>query len=145
MKFLISRNLYVKLRTNYNVSSFIKELVLDIDKDTQLDFQAGGYIQIYVPSYNIDFKNFEIQKEYISEWDKYNLWDCNVKNEEDIYRAYSMANHPSEGNSIKLNVRIATPPPALPDVPPGICSSYIFDLKPGDEVTLSGAYGDFFI
>lgn len=134
-----------KVRSNENVASFIKELVLDLEDDVKLDFEAGGYIQIYVPEYKIDFKDFHIEEDYRPEWDKYQLWNYKAKNEEEIYRAYSMANHPAEGNCVKLNVRIATPPPKLPDVPPGVCSSYIFNLKEGDEITLSGPYGEFFV
>ncbi len=131
------------VRSNENVATFIKELVLDLDDGQVIDFKAGGYIQIDVPKYNIDFKNFEIQKEYHPDWDKYDLWRYKVKNDEEIFRAYSMANHPAEGNIIMFNIRIATPPPGL-DVPPGICSSYVFNLKPGDKVVVSGPYGEFF-
>mgnify|MGYP005834913791 CR=1 FL=1 len=132
------------VRSNRNVATFIKELVLEIPKDQTLDFKAGGYIQIYIPPYQIDFKNFIIEEEYRSDWDKYNLWDYKVSNDEEIFRAYSMASHPAEKDIVMLNVRIATPPPNT-DFPPGISSSYIFNLKPGDKVTISGPYGEFFI
>jgi Na+-transporting NADH:ubiquinone oxidoreductase subunit F len=93
----------------------------------------------------MSFKNFEIEEEYHPDWDKYNIWDVTANNDDDCFRAYSMANHPAEGNIVMLNVRIATPPPALwNDVPPGIASSYIFNLKPGDMVTISGPFGEFF-
>ena len=132
------------VRSNKNVATFIKELVLDIDGGATLDFSAGGYVQIYVPSYESSFKNFNIEKEYRDVWDKFNIWDYKATNDEEIYRAYSMANHPAEGNMIMLNIRIATPPPGRDDIPPGICSSYVFNLKAGDKVSISGPYGDFY-
>ena len=132
------------VRSNKNVATFIKELVLDIDGANQLDFQAGGYIQIYVPPYECNFKDFQIDKDYTDIWDQFNVWKYKAKNEEEIFRAYSMANHPAEGNMIMLNIRIATPPPDRDDLPPGICSSYTFNLKAGDKVMISGPYGDFF-
>ncbi|MCR9141521.1 MAG: NADH:ubiquinone reductase (Na(+)-transporting) subunit F [bacterium] len=131
------------VRSNDNVATFIKELVLDIDDGLELPFEAGGYIQIYVPPYDINFKTFEVQEEYRGDWDKFDMWRYNAKNDEEIFRAYSMANHPAEGNMVMLNIRIATPPRGM-DVPPGVCSSYVFDLKPGDKVTISGPYGEFF-
>lgn len=131
------------VRSNNNVATFIKEFVLDLPE--QLHFQSGGYIQIYIPPYEIDYKDFSIQEKYHPDWDKYNLWRYHASNKEEIFRAYSMANHPAEGNMVMLNVRVATPPPRLPDAPPGIASSYIFSLTPGDKVTISGPYGEFFI
>ncbi|MBI40248.1 MAG: NADH:ubiquinone reductase (Na(+)-transporting) subunit F [Leptospiraceae bacterium] len=133
-----------KVRSNDNVATFIKELVLEIEPGSEMDFDAGGYIQIYIPPYHLNFKEFDVEKEYHEDWDKFNLWRYNASNDEEIFRAYSMANHPAEGNIVMLNVRIATPPPKK-DVPPGIASSYIFNLKPGDEVDVSGPYGEFFI
>ena len=135
-----------KVRSNKNVATFIKELILELPEGEILDFKAGGYIQIDIPEYqNMSFKNFEIEEEYHPDWDKYNIWDVTANNDADCFRAYSMANHPAEGNIVMLNVRIATPPPALwNDVPPGIASSYIFNLKPGDMVTISGPFGEFF-
>ncbi|MEQ8352400.1 MAG: NADH:ubiquinone reductase (Na(+)-transporting) subunit F [Leptospiraceae bacterium] len=133
-----------KVRSNENVATFIKELVLEIEPGSEMDFDAGGYIQIYIPPYHVNFKQFEVEKEYHEDWDKFNLWRYNASNDEEIFRAYSMANHPAEGNIVMLNVRIATPPPNK-DVPPGIASSYIFNLKAGDEVDVSGPYGEFFI
>ena len=134
------------VRSNKNVATFIKELILELPEGEVLDFKAGGYIQIDIPEYhNLSFKNFEIEDEYHPDWDKYNIWDVTANNEDDCFRAYSMANHPAEGNIVMLNVRIATPPPALwHDVSPGIASSYIFNLKPGDKVTISGPFGEFF-
>ena len=131
------------VRSNGNVATFIKELILELPKGMHLDFRAGGYIQIYIPPYNLSFKEFDIEKEYHPDWDKYKLWDLKASNDEEIYRAYSMANYPAEGDIVMLNVRIATPPPGT-DFPPGISSSFIFNLKPGDKVTVSGPYGEFF-
>ena len=133
--------------SNNSVATFIKELVIDLPKGDNLDFKAGGYIQIDIPEYSgFKYSNFDIQKQYHPDWDQYKIWDLVANNEEPIFRAYSMANHPAEGNRVMLNVRIATPPPKLwNDVPPGIASSYIYSLKPGDKVTISGPYGEFFI
>jgi len=133
--------------SNQNVATFIKELVLKLPSGENLDFRAGGYIQIDIPQYNnLKFSEFDIEEIYHSDWNKYKIWEIVAQNEEDIFRAYSMANHPAEGNRIMLNVRIATPPPSLwNDVPPGIASSYIFNLKPNDKVTISGPFGEFFI
>ena len=133
--------------SNNNVATFIKELVLDLPKGEILNFKAGGYIQIDIPEYtNLLFKNFEVENEYRPDWDKYKIWDLVANNDESIFRAFSMANHPAEGNRMMLNVRIATPPPKLwNDVPPGLATSYIFNLKKGDKVTISGPFGEFFI
>ena len=135
-----------RVRSNKNVATFIKELVLELPEGENLNFTAGGYIQIDIPEYhNLNFKDFNVEKEYHEDWDKFKIWDVVANNEEDCFRAYSMANHPAEGNIIMLNVRIATPPPALWDqVPPGIASSYIFNLKEGEKVTISGPFGEFF-
>jgi Na+-transporting NADH:ubiquinone oxidoreductase subunit F len=132
------------VRSNKNVATFIKELVLEIPKGTHLDFKAGGYIQIYIPPYNLTFKDFKVAEKYHPDWDKYNLWDYKASNDEEIFRAYSMASHPAEKDIVMLNVRIATPPPGT-DFPPGIASSFIFNLKQGDKVFVSGPYGEFFI
>ena len=134
------------VRSNENVATFIKELILELPTGENLDFKAGGYIQIDIPEYhNLSFKEFDIEEEYHPDWDKFKIWDVVANNDEDCFRAYSMANHPDEGNIVMLNVRIATPPPALwNDVPPGIASSYIFNSKPGDKVTISGPFGEFF-
>ncbi len=129
--------------SNNNVATFIKELIMDLEPGKNLDFQAGGYIQIDIPPYEINYRDFNIQKEYHPDWDKFKIWDYKAKNDETIVRAYSMASHPAEGNRVMLNVRIATPPPRT-NFPPGISSSYIFNLKPGDKVTISGPYGEFF-
>ena len=134
------------VRSNKNVATFIKELVLDLPEGEDLNFLAGGYIQIDIPEYSgMKYADFTVAEEYHPEWDKFNVWDFVANNDEPIFRAYSMANHPAEGNKVMLNVRIATPPPPLwNDVPPGIASSYIFNLKKGDKVTISGPYGEFF-
>ena len=133
------------VRSNENVATFIKELVLEIQDGETLDFEAGGYIQIDIPEYsNLSYKSFDVEDEYREDWDKWDLWKYTANNDEDCFRAYSMANHPAEGQIVMLNVRIATPPPGKDDVPPGIASSYIFNLKPGDEVYVSGPYGEFF-
>ncbi|MEE8334978.1 MAG: NADH:ubiquinone reductase (Na(+)-transporting) subunit F, partial [Candidatus Neomarinimicrobiota bacterium] len=125
---------------------FIKELVLELPAGKTLDFKAGGYIQLDIPVFHdLSFKDMEIEKEYRPDWDKYDVWGLVANNDEENIRGYSMANYPAEGNIIMLNVRIATPPPKLwNEVPPGIGSSYIFNLKPGDKVTVSGPYGEFF-
>lgn len=145
--------------SNYNVASFIKEFVVKLPEGESLEFQSGGYIQIDVPEITVDFKNMDITahpkyhddpKKFQSEWDKFKLWDLKMVNEEPQFRAYSMANHPAEGNIVKLNIRIATPPfdnntKTWMNVNPGVCSSYIFNLKPGDKCVVSGPYGEFFI
>jgi len=134
------------VRSNDNVATFIKELVLELPQGEDLNFQAGGYIQIDIPEHDIKFNEFNVQEEYHEDWNKYKIWDLKSNNDDEIFRAYSMANHPAEGNIVMLNVRIATPPPQLwNDAPPGIASSYIFNLKEGDKVNISGPYGDFFI
>ncbi|MCH7590438.1 NADH:ubiquinone reductase (Na(+)-transporting) subunit F [PVC group bacterium] len=133
------------VKSNPNVASFIKELNLDLDNNEILHFKNGGYIQIDIPKYDdMPFKDFQIEDEYRPDWDKYNIWEYHGKNTEETYRAFSMANHPAEGNRIMLNVRIATPPPKT-DFPPGIASTYMFNLKKGDKVTVSGPFGEFFI
>lgn len=133
------------VRSNRNVATFIKELVLELPAGQTLHFKAGGYIQIDIPPYKLSYKDFNIEEKYRSDWDKYKLWDLKAHNEEPIFRAYSMANHPAEGNIVMLNVRIATPPPKSMSLPPGKASSYIFNLKPGDKAVVSGPYGEFFI
>ena len=134
-----------KVRSNRNVATFIKELVLELPEGEDVPFRAGGYIQIECPPHTVHFKDFEIEERFREDWDKYHLWDLVSKCDEDVTRAYSMANYPEEKGIIMLNVRIATPPPRGPEgTPPGIMSSYIFNLKPGDEVTISGPYGEFY-
>ncbi|MBW8049342.1 MAG: NADH:ubiquinone reductase (Na(+)-transporting) subunit F [Cytophagales bacterium] len=136
--------------SNDNVSTFIKELVVKLPEGEFLKFDSGHYIQIDVPECEVNYKNFDIDNEYHADWDKFNMWDLTMKNGEPEFRAYSMANHPAEGNIMKFDIRIATPPwdrekGNFMEVNPGVCSSYTFDLKPGDKITISGPYGDFFI
>jgi len=133
------------VRSNRNVATFIKELVLELPEGEDVDFKAGGYIQIEAPPHELRFKDFKIEEEYHEDWDKYDMWKYASKVAEPVSRAYSMANYPAEKGIIMLNVRVATPPREKPNAPPGKMSSYIFGLKPGDKVTISGPYGEFFI
>lgn len=130
--------------SNHNVATFIKELRMKLPDGLDLNFRAGGYIQIYIPNYNLSFNEFDIEAEYRGDWEKYSLFSLKASNDEEVFRAYSMANYPEEKGLVYLNVRIATPPPSKEGIPPGIGSSYIFNLKPGDKVVLSGPYGEFF-
>lgn len=146
---------------NYNVATFIKEFVVRLPEGESLDFESGGYIQVDVPVCEVQFKDFDITPhpvfhkgapadKFKGDWDKFEMWQFTMKNTEPQFRAYSMANHPAEGDIIMLNIRIAPPPfdrqkGAYMDVNPGVCSSYVFDQKPGDKVTISGPYGEFFI
>ena len=147
-----------KVKSNYNVASFIKEFVIEIPEE--MDYKAGGYIQIEIPECDINYKEMDITshpdeltdnpQKFKLEWDKFNLWPLNMKNNETVERAYSMASYPAEGKQVMLNVRIATPPwdgkkNNWMTVNPGIASSYIFSKKHGDTVTISGPYGEFFI
>jgi Na+-transporting NADH:ubiquinone oxidoreductase subunit F len=131
--------------SNENVATFIKFLKFDIDKGEILKFKAGGYVQISVPVNIYNFKDFCIEEKYREDWDKFNLWKYKTIVDQPIFRAYSMANHPAEGNRVALTIRIATPPPTNPDVNPGQCSSYVFSLKKGDKIDFSGPYGEFFM
>ena len=145
--------------SNYNVATFIKAFTVRLPEGENLDFQAGGYIQIDVPECEVDYKDINIEPDpsdpagpdkFKEDWDKFGLWNLKMKNDEPIFRAYSMANHPAEGNIVMLTIRIATPPwdrdnNKWMDVNPGICSSYVFSRKVGDKVTISGPYGEFFI
>ena len=131
--------------SNRNVASFIKELVLALPEGEELDFRAGGYIQIECPPHDLKFTEFDIDEKFRDEWDKYNLWRYESHVTKPVVRAYSMASFPLERTVVKLNVRIATPPPGADDsVPPGIMSSFIFNLKPGDKAIVSGPFGEFF-
>ena len=136
--------------SNHNVATFIKEFVVKLPEGESLQFEAGSYIQIDVPKVSVDYKDIDVDPEYRGDWDKLKLWDLQMRNPEPQFRAYSMANAPSEGNIVMLNVRIATPPfdrkaGKMMNVNPGICSSYIYSLKPGDKVMVSGPYGDFHV
>ena len=134
------------VRSNRNVATFIKELILELPPGEEVDFKAGGYIQIEAPPHELCYETFDVQKEYHEDWDKFSLWKIKSKVTEPVVRAYSMANYPGEKGIIMLNVRVATPPPRAPEgTPPGKMSSYIFNLKPGDKATISGPYGEFFI
>lgn len=148
-----------EVTSNYNVATFIKEFEVKLPEGETLDFEAGGYIQIDIPKCTVDYKDMDITAhpkyhdspdKFKADWDAFNLWKLKMVNEEDVFRAYSMANHPAEGNIVKLTVRIATPPfdrdkKDWMAVNPGVASSYIFNLKKGDKVTISGPYGEFFI
>src|SRR5687767_1345671 len=138
--------------SNENVSTYIKELIINLPPGENLAFRSGDYIQIDVPETEIDFKTdlYDIPEKFREDYDKYKIWDLKTVVEEPVFRAYSMANHPAEGNKMMLNIRIATPPwvkekNSFAEVPPGFCSSYTFSLKPGDTVTISGPYGEFHI
>ena len=132
------------VRSNDNVATFIKELVLELPPGESVDFRAGGYIQIECPPYHAKFSDFDIAEQFRDDWDRFDLWRYESKVTEPLTRAYSMANYPEEKGIIMLNVRIATPPPKAADAPPGAMSSFIFSLKPGDKVTISGPFGEFF-
>jgi len=134
-----------KVRSNRNVATFIKELVLELPPGEDVGFKPGGYIQIEVPPHELEYKTFDIEEEYHEDWDKFDLWRFRSVVDDPTIRAYSMANYPGETGIIMLNVRVASPPPRQPELAPGKVSSYIFDLKPGDDVTISGPYGEFFI
>lgn len=145
--------------SNYNVATFIKEFIVRLPEGEHLEFEAGGYIQVDVPPITVDYKDMDITAhpkyhatpdKFQKDWDNFKLWDLKMVNDEEIFRAYSMSNHPAEGNIVSLTIRIATPPwdrakNGWMDVNPGICSSYVFGCKPGDKVTISGPYGEFFI
>ncbi len=133
------------VRSNHNVASFIKELVLDLPPGEQMEFRAGGYIQLECPPHHLRFSDFDIDERFRKEWDRFRMWRYESQVDEVASRAYSMANYPLEHGVIKLNVRIATPPPgAAENAPPGQLSSFIFGLKPGDEVTVAGPFGEFY-
>lgn len=153
--------------SNYNVATFIKEFIVKLPEGENLDFQAGGYIQVDVPKVEVDFKDMDItahpkyhdtSDKFQGDWDQFKMWGLKMVNKEEVFRAYSMSNHPAEGNIVSLTIRIATPPfkfgknadgsrkwEGYQDVNPGICSSFVFSRKPGDKVTISGPYGEFFI
>jgi Na+-transporting NADH:ubiquinone oxidoreductase subunit F len=134
-----------KVRSNNNVATFIKELVLELPPGEAVPFRAGGYIQIECPAHKVEYKDFQVDQRFRDDWDRFNLWEIKSVVDEGVTRAYSMANYPEEAGIIMLNVRVATPPPRAPKgTPPGKMSSYIFGLKPGDEVTISGPFGEFF-
>ena len=134
-----------RVRSNHNVATFIKELVLELPEGEEVPFRAGGYIQIEAPAGTYDYNDYAVEEEYKADWDQFNLWRYKAVLDEPVTRAYSMANYPDEKGVIMLNVRIASPPPRAPEgTPPGKMTSYIFSLKPGDKVTISGPFGEFF-
>ena len=134
------------VRSTNNVATFIKELVLELPAGEEVGFKSGGYIQIECPPHVVHYKDFDIEEEYREDWDKFDVWRYTSTVTEPVIRAYSMANYPGEKGIIMLNVRVASPHPRAPEgTPPGQMSSYIFNLKPGDKVTISGPYGEFFI
>ncbi len=133
-----------RVRSNRNVATFIKELVLELPAGETLDFRAGGYVQIDSPPHRLRFADFAVADEYREEWDRNDLWRYESITDSTVQRAYSMANHPGEAGVIILNVRIALPPPGAPAAPPGACSSYLFALRPGDSVAVSGPFGHFY-
>jgi len=131
-----------KVRSNDNVATFIKNLVLELPQGDEVDFRAGGYVQIECPPHSVRFADFDVGEDYRDVWDQFDIWRYRSACAEPVTRAYSMANYPDEKGVIMLNVRIATPP--KPELPPGVMTSYLFNLKPGDEVTISGPFGDFY-
>lgn len=131
------------VESNNNVATFIKELVLKLPEGENVDFRAGGYVQLECPPHVVDYKDFDIQEDYRGDWDKFNLWQYRSEVKEDVIRAYSMANYPEEKGIVKFNIRIASPPPGT-DHPPGQMSSYTFNLKVGDKITVYGPFGEFF-
>ena len=134
-----------KVRSNRNVATFIKELLLELPAGEEVPFRAGGYVQLICPPHTAAYKDFDIEEEYRGDWDQFNLWSFVSKVDEEVSRAYSMANYPQEKGIIMLNIRVASPPPRSPEgTPPGKMSSWAFNLKPGDDVTISGPFGEFF-
>ena len=134
-----------RVRSNHNVATFIKELILELPLGEKVPFRAGGYVQLICPPHTVFYEHFDIEEEYRSDWDRFNLWGLVSKVDEEVSRAYSMANYPEERGIIMLNIRIAVPPPRSSDgTPPGKMSSWTFDLKPGDDVTIAGPFGEFF-
>ena len=130
--------------SNHNMATFIKELVLDLPEGEDVHFRAGGYVQLECPPHHVQYKDFDIEDEYRGDWEKFGFFKFESKVEEDVIRAYSMANYPEEKGLLKFNIRIATPPPGSQGIPPGQMSSWVFGLKPGDKVTVYGPFGEFF-
>ncbi len=134
-----------RVRSNNNVATFIKELVLELPQGERIQFRAGGYVMIECPPHSLQYREFDVEEEFHDEWNRYDMWRYESSVKETIIRAYSMASYPEETDIIMLNIRIASPPPGAPEnVPPGKMSSYLFNLKPGDKVTVSGPFGEFF-
>ena len=129
--------------SNDNVATFIKELVLKLPEGEEVGFKAGGYVQMEIPPYSLDYKSFDISEEYHDDWERFGVWENKATTREPVIRAYSMANYPNEKGIMKFNIRIASPPPGT-DFPPGEMTSYIFNLKEGEKLTIFGPFGDFF-
>lgn len=132
------------VESNHNVATFIKELTLRLPEGENVDFRAGGYVQLECPPHTVAYQDFDIQDEFRGDWDKFNLWRFVSRVDEPVVRAYSMANYPGEKGIVKFNIRVASPPPRQDNVPPGKMSSWVFSLKPGDKVTVYGPFGEFF-
>ncbi|WP_396586271.1 NADH:ubiquinone reductase (Na(+)-transporting) subunit F [Bermanella sp. R86510] len=132
------------VESNPNVATFIKELTLKLPEGENVDFRAGGYVQLESPPFEVNFSDFDIEEEYRGDWEKFGFFDLKTVSKENVIRAYSMANYPEERGVVKFNIRIATPPPGTTNVQPGIMSSYVFNMKPGDTVTVYGPFGEFF-
>ncbi len=132
------------VESNPNVATFIKELTLRLPEGENVDFRAGGYVQLECPPHTVDYKNFDIQEEYRGDWDRFKVWENISTVDETTIRAYSMANYPEEKGVVKFNIRIASPPPGSQGIPPGKMSSYVFNLKEGDKITVYGPFGEFF-
>lgn len=130
--------------SNHNVATFIKELTLKLPEGENVDFKAGGYVQLEVPPHHIKYSDFDIEEEYRGDWERFGFFKLESKVEEATIRAYSMANYPEERGVVKFNIRIATPPPGAQGIPPGIMSSYVFNMKPGDKINVFGPFGEFF-
>ena len=138
------RKFNATVKSNQNVSTFIKELVVELDSGEFLEFKAGAYIQIDIPEYELEFAKFDVADRFCASWEQFDLWQLKAQSDEPVFRAYSLASPPYENTCLRFTIRIAAPPPGMPDIPPGIGSSYVFGLKPGDRMTISGPYGDFF-
>ena len=134
-----------EVASNENVASMIKELNLKLPEGVDVDFRAGGYVQLEIPPYKMDWSTIDVQDEYRGDWDTFNFWDLKSEVSEPTIRAYSMANYPEEKGILKFNIRVAPPPPRTENLPPGAMTSYVANLKPGDKITVFGPYGDFFV
>jgi Na+-transporting NADH:ubiquinone oxidoreductase subunit F len=130
--------------SNHNVATFIKELTLKLPEGENVDFRAGGYVQLEVPPHHVKYGDFDIEEEYRGDWERFGFFKLESKVAETTIRAYSMANYPEEQGVVKFNIRIATPPPGAQGIPPGIMSSYVFNMKPGDKINVFGPFGEFF-
>jgi Na+-transporting NADH:ubiquinone oxidoreductase subunit F len=142
---LEAKKWHCKVISNNNVATFIKELVIGLPEGDSVNFKAGGYIQIEVPPHTLEYRNFDIDERFLSDWTKFKMFQYKSHVYNPVTKAYSMANYPGEKGIIKLNVRIASPPPGQAAIPPGQVSSYVFNLQPGDDVTITGPFGEFFM